>query len=93
MLKTSEKTVLKLGAMLGLPAKPQLTEDQLRRIYITVIRQNWHVLPHEQLIELLGWDRARYEFTLKEDDFLWSKLGLGVKPRCERLRLSGALRR
>ena len=48
-----------------------------------MIRQNWHVLPHEQLIQLLGWDRARYEFTLKEDDFLWSKLGLGVKPRCE----------
>ncbi|MEI7938175.1 MAG: hypothetical protein WCK27_15915 [Verrucomicrobiota bacterium] len=86
VLKTNEKSVLKLGAMLGLPAKPQLTEDQLRRIYITVIRQNWHVLPHEQLIELLGWDRARYEFTLKEDDFLWSKLGLGVKPRCEWLR-------
>ena len=85
VLNTSDKSVLKLGAMLGLPEKPQLTEDQLRRIYITVIRQNWHVLPHEQLIELLGWDRARYEFTLKEDDFLWSKLGLGVKPRCERL--------
>ena len=86
VLKASEKSVLKLGAMLGLPEKPRLTEDQLRRIYITVIRQNWHVLPHEQLIELLGWDRARYEFTLKEDDFLWSKLGLGVKPKCEWLR-------
>lgn len=86
VLGTSEKSVLRLGAMLGLPEKPRLTEDQLRRIYITVIRQNWHVLPHEQLIELLGWDRARYEFTLKEDDFLWSKLGLGVKPRCECLR-------
>jgi hypothetical protein len=86
VLNTSQKSVLKLGAMLGLPAKPRLTEDQLRRIYITVIRQNWHVLPHEQLIELLSWDRARYEFTLKEDDFLWSKLGLGVKPTCERLR-------
>ena len=86
VLGTDEKSVLKLGKLLGLPQKPRLSEDQLRRIYITVIRQNWHVLPHEQLIELLGWDRARYEFTLKEDDFLWSKLGLGVKPRCEVLR-------
>lgn len=86
VLNTDEKSVRKLGNLLGLPDKPRLTEDQLRRIYITVIRQNWHVLPHEQLIELLGWDRARYEFTLKEDDFLWSKLGLGVKPRCEVLR-------
>ncbi len=85
VLGTSEKAVLKLGAMLGLPEKTRLTADQLRRTYITVIRQNWHVLSHEQLIELLGWDRARYEFTLKEDDFLWSKLGLGIKPKCERL--------
>ena len=82
VLRTTEKAVLKIGYSMGLPPKPRLTSDQLRRIYITVIRQNWHVLPHEQLIELLGWDRAKYEYTLKEDDFLWSKLGLGVKPRC-----------
>ena len=85
VLNTSENSVLKLGDMLGLPEKQRLTEDQLRRIYTTVIRQNWHVLPHEQLIELLGWDWPKYKFTLKEDDVLWSKLGLGVKPRCERL--------
>ena len=86
VLHTTEAAVLKLGAMLGLPEKPRLTENQLRRIYITVIRQNWHVLPHAQLIELLGWDWAQYKFTLKEDDGLWNKLGLGVKPRCETLR-------
>jgi len=85
VLKARDESVLKLGAMLGLPAKPRLTEDQLRRMYTTVIRQNWHVLPHEQLIELLGWDWKKYKFTLKEDDVLWSKLGLGVKPRCEPL--------
>lgn len=85
VLNTDESSVLKLGGMLGLPAKPRLTEDQLRRIYITVIRQNWHVLPHEQLIALLGWDWPRYKYILKEDDVLWSKLGLGVKPRCETL--------
>jgi hypothetical protein len=86
VLNTSERSVLKLGAMLGLPEKQRLTHDQLRRIYTTVIRQNWHVLPHEQLIELLGWNWEQYRFTLKEDDVLWSKLGLGVKPRCETLR-------
>ena len=58
VLQTSQKTVVKLGLQMGLPPKPRLSEDQLRRIYITVIRQNWHVLPHEQLIKLLGWDRA-----------------------------------
>jgi hypothetical protein len=71
--------------MMGLPAKVPVTEDQLRRIYITTIRQNWHVLPHEQIMQLLGIGRARYEYILKEDDFLWAKLGAGVKPRCGRL--------
>jgi hypothetical protein len=76
---------LEIGASMGLPTKPHLTEDQLRRIYITVIRQNWHVLPDDQLMELLGWDAQHFEYTLKEDDFLWIKLGL-LKPRCVRLR-------
>ncbi len=70
-----------VAASIGLPPKPRLSEDQLRRIYITVIRQNWHLLPEEQIIQLLGWDERRYRFTLKEDDFLAFKLG-NVKPIC-----------
>jgi hypothetical protein len=85
VLGTTPEKVLEIGASMGLPPKPHLNEDQLRRIYITVIRQNWHVLPDDQLMELLGWDRQHYEYTLKEDDFLWIKLGL-LKPGCERLR-------
>ena len=60
---------------MGLPKKRQMSEDQLARLYITVIRQNWHVLPEHQIIELPGWHRQRYQFTLKEDDFLVHKLG------------------
>lgn len=74
VIGASERDVLTLGRAMGLPRKPRLTNDQLRRIYITVIRQNWHVLPNAQLIELLGWDAARFAFTLKEDDFLDVKL-------------------
>src|SRR3954451_1436602 len=59
-----------LAKAMGLPPKRQLTPDFLRRIYITVIRQNWHLLPEEQIMELLGWDAERFAFTLKEDDFL-----------------------
>ena len=66
--------VLELGRSLGLPRKPLLTADQLRRIYITVIRQNWHVIPNSQIVQLLGWNDRRLEFTLKEDDFLDVKL-------------------
>jgi hypothetical protein len=76
-----------MAKAMGLPPKRQLTTDFLRRIYITVIRQNWHLLPEDQIIELLGWDANRFAFTLKEDDFLDHKLGL-VKPGCDILRYS-----
>jgi hypothetical protein len=78
------RQLLRLGAAMGLPPKPQLTADQLRRIYVTVIRQNWHLLPLEQLTALLGWSPERLAFTLKEDDFLDHKLG--PKPACPPLR-------
>ncbi len=73
-----------LGRDMGLPPKRQLSPDYLRRIYITVIRQNWHLLPESQIIQLLGWDADKFAFTLKEDDFLEHKLGK-VKPACDPL--------
>ena len=85
VLGTTEKKVLEMGASMGLPKKIDLSEDHLRRVYITVIRQNWHILPDDQLMELLGWNVEEYEYHLKEDDFLWAKLGL-LKPKCARLR-------
>ncbi len=69
-----------IGTSMGLPAKRRLSDDYLKRIYITVIRQNWFLLPEEQIIELLGWTDKRFRFTLKEDDFLDVKLG--AKPAC-----------
>lgn len=84
VIRTTPRVILELGASMGLPEKPRLTEDQLARLYITVIRQNWHVLPEEQIVQLLGWTHERFQFTLKEDDFLNAKLGM-VKPRCPAL--------
>jgi hypothetical protein len=81
VIRTSPHNMLKVGESIGLPPKPRLTADQLRRIYVTVIRQNWHLLPEDQLIALLGWTPEKFAFTLKEDDFLDHKLG--PKPRCE----------
>ena len=85
VLGTTPEKVLAIGASMGLPPKPHLTDHQRQRIYITVIRENWHLLPDDQLLDLLGWDRQHYEYTLKEDDFLWMKLGM-LKPRCDWLR-------
>ena len=79
-VRAAPADLLKLGSAMGLPAKPTLTRDQLRRLYITVIRQNWHLLPNAQIRTLLGWDEERFRFILKEDDFLDHKLG--PKPDC-----------
>ena len=39
----SQDQIGAIGRSMGLPDKPLLTGDQLSRIYITVIRQNWHL--------------------------------------------------
>lgn len=74
--------VLRMGKAMGLTGPPEVTADQQRRSYITVIRRNWHLLPYEQLLELLGWSADELAFTLREDDFLYVKLG-NYKPKCE----------
>ena len=53
--------------------------------YITIYRNNWFLLPKEQLIELLGMSEEKYEFILKEEDFLGIKLG-DFKPECAPVR-------
>lgn len=73
-----------LADAMGLGKQPPISEDQRRRSYITVIRRNWHLLPYDQLLDLLGWTEDQLAFTLREDDFLYIKLGL-LKPKCERL--------
>lgn len=49
-----------------------------------MIRRNWQLLPYPQLLKLLGWTEEELAFTLREDDFLYVKLGL-LKPKCEPL--------
>ena len=54
----------------------------LSRGYLTLIRSNWHLLTYEGLTELLGITREKLDFILKEDDFMWVKLGR-QKPEAE----------
>ena len=70
---------------MGLGNPPRITGDQQARSYLTVIKRNWHLLPYEQLLQLLGWTPEQMGFTLREDDFLYIKLG-NLKPQCEPLR-------
>jgi hypothetical protein len=81
----NEAEILSLAHRMGLAKPPQITQDQQRRSYITIIRRNWHLLPYEQLLVLLGWTADELAFTLREDDFLYHKLGQ-LKPACQPLR-------
>lgn len=83
----TSRDMLRIGRSLGLPKPPRITADRQRRSYITVIRRNWHLLPYEQLLQLLDWTPEQMAYTLREDDFLYVKLG-NLKPQCESLRYS-----
>lgn len=80
-LQMSVRDVVSIGQAMGLPAPQRLTNLQRKRIALTIIRRNWHLLPYNQLLQLLDWTAAELEFTLREDDFLYVKLG-NHKPDC-----------
>jgi len=73
VLGATSDQVRAVGLAMGLPDRPPLSEALCRRCYITIIRRNWHLLPYEQLLQLLGWDEAQLAYTLREDDFLWAR--------------------
>ncbi len=75
VLETTQENVLGLARDMGLRVPPQVEPQWLSRGYVTIIRDNWHLLPYDQLLDLLGWTEAKLDYTLREDDFLWIKLG------------------
>ena len=54
------------------------------RGFITLVRNNWYLLPYEQLKTLLGYNEDRLEFVLFKEDFLDVKLG-NFKPECSKV--------
>lgn len=85
VLETSPENIRRIGQSMGLPKEMSFPDGYEQRAYITIIRRNWHILPYDQLLTLLGWDAGKLAFTLREDDFLWTKLG-SLKPSCRPLR-------
>jgi len=84
-LGTSVENVAAVAASMGLPEGRAVSPEIRRRGYITLVRRNWHLLPYEQLLTLLGMSEAELAHALREDDFLFAKLGQ-LKPRCGPLR-------
>ena len=75
----------RVGRSMGLAPARGLGDTQRRRAALTIIRRNWHLLPYDQLLTLLGWTEGELAYALREDDFLFHKLGL-AKPKAEPLR-------
>ncbi len=85
VLGTSVENVAAVAASMGLPPATPIPPEQAARMYVTVIRRNWHLVPYEQLLALLGMSADELATTLREDDFLFAKMG-SLKPACPPLR-------
>ena len=79
VLKASPGQIEKLAADMGLTKDDSLCPIWHERGFLTIIRRNWHLLPYEQILALLDWTPDEMAYVLKEDDFLWHKLG-NLKP-------------
>ena len=82
LLGCEEETLEKERARLGL----EYADYQpiwRKKGYITLIRNNWFLLPYEQICSLIAVDENRLDFILRNDDFLSVKLG--DKPYCEKV--------
>ena len=82
ILGTTPENIKELGEAMGI-RNDQKNKVWLEKGYITIIRAMWHLLPYEQLLELLEIDEDEFALLLREEDFLDIKLG--DKPVCERL--------
>jgi hypothetical protein len=81
----SVQDVTALAESMGLPTEGSVQPEMRERGYVTIIRRNWHLLPYDQLLKLLDMTPERLAVMLREEDFLWIKLGQ-LKPACEPLR-------
>lgn len=83
-IKTTHENVLAAAESMGLTDEGDNFENWIKKGYITIIKAMWHLLPYEQILEILEWDEQRLAYVLKEDDFLGYKLG-NEKPFCEKV--------
>ena len=69
VLRTSLQNVRQAALDMGLP-NYKSNDIWLNRGYITIIRRMWHILPYEQLLELLDMDEQTLARIMREEDFL-----------------------
>ncbi|MBE6870980.1 MAG: hypothetical protein E7491_03425 [Ruminococcaceae bacterium] len=82
VLKTDIDNVRQAAEDMGLPDYDP-KNVWMKRGYVTIIRRMWHILPYEQLLELLEMDEEELAIIMRDEDFL--NIKLENKPRCERV--------
>ena len=82
-LETSCENVYCAVKQMGLDENEPLNPMWKKRGYLTTIRDNWHICTYEQIMTLLNISADELAFILKEDDFMWVKLG-NEKPQVEK---------
>ena len=87
VLDTSVEELRAAAGQLGLDSGLEADPSWLKHGYLTIIRNNWHLLPYSQLLELLDRTPEQLFRSLMEEDFLWLKLGRN-KPDCPTVRLT-----
>ncbi len=85
VLSTTPDNVKAIARSMGLPDQGPIAPEWKTRGYITIVRRNWHLVPYEQLLTLLDKSAEELAYALREDDFLFIKLG-NLKPKCDPLR-------
>ena len=81
-LGTTEEVIRNEAERLGLYGDQVAEKEWQTRGYLTIIRNNWLLCTYEQIMELLDITDAELAFILKEDDFMWVKMGK-MKPKVE----------
>ncbi len=74
VLGTDAQTVRREAARLGIDGI-KYDPNWKKLGYINIIKNNWHLLPYSQLLDLLEMSEEELAYCLKEDDFLAIKLG------------------
>lgn len=87
VLECTAEDVEREAARMGLRTG-EYNPEWMEKGFVTVIRNNWYLLPYDQLMTLLDYTEDHLAFVLEKEDFLSYKLGYGKKPECARVTYS-----
>ena len=70
IVNASVQDVTAMAASMGLPPATAVPAVMRQRGYVTLIRRNWHLLPYEQLLQVVEMTPERLAFAMDRKDWL-----------------------